>query len=156
MKRNIRNFTIFSILLIMIMFVFSVPLAAASATSPPPLAVGAAILSDEPKFDLIEFLKTAAIIFGPLMAIVFGIVEYIGKFGVQGKWQLISSLLTGLILGSIVMYFTIGPASAVGWFSVALFGLLVGLAASGCYEGIKTASAKGAGGKISLDERLPK
>jgi hypothetical protein len=155
MKTNMRNFFIFSILLIMVLFVLAVSQAVASSTSPP-LAVGAASFQDPPKFDLIEFLKTAAIIFAPLMTIVFGIVNYIGKFGVQGKWQLISSLLAGLILGSIVMYFTIGPASAVGWFSVALFGLLVGLAASGCYEGIKTASAKGAGEKIDLDLRLPK
>ena len=155
MKTNKRNFLIFSILLIMIMFVLAVSQATASSTSPP-LAVRAASLQDPPKFDLIEFLKIAAIIFAPLMAIVFGVVDYIGKLGISGKWQLVSSLLTGLILGSIVMYFTIGPASAVGWFSVALFGLLVGLAASGCYEGIKTASAKGAGEKIDLDERLPK
>jgi energy-coupling factor transporter transmembrane protein EcfT len=91
-----------------------------------------------------------------MLAIVFGLVDYLGKLGVKGIWQLISSMLSGLILGGIVMYFTIYPDTAVGWFSVALFGLLIGLAASGCYQGIKTASAKGAGEKIDLDERLPK
>jgi len=70
-------------------------------------------------------------------------VDYLGKWGVKGKWQLASSLIAGLVLGGIVMYFTTYPATAVAWFSVALFGLLIGLAASGCYEGIKAASAKG-------------
>jgi len=106
-------------------------------------------------FNLVEFLKSAVILFPALLPIVFGVVTFIGKFGVQGKWQLVSSLLSGLILGSIVMYFTLGPTTAVGWFSVALFGLIVGLAASGCYEAIKTATAKGVNG-IDLDERLPK
>jgi len=112
-----------------------------------------------PAFNLIEFLKMAGIIFAPMTMIIFGVVDYLGKLGIQGKWQLVSSLLSGLILGGLVMYFTLGPATAVGWFSVALFGLLVGLAASGCYEGIKTASAKGtlsAGGITNIDDRLPK
>ncbi len=105
-----------------------------------------------PTFDLLDFLKTAGIIFVPLMSIVFGVVNYIGKWGVKGNWQLLSSLLTGLILGGIVMYFTILPSTAVAWFSVALFGLLVGLAASGCYEGIKTATAKGSEGGGGIGE----
>ncbi len=104
-----------------------------------------------PAFNLLEFLKIAGIVFTPMLAIVFGVVDYIGKWGVKGKWQLASSLVTGLILGGIVMYFTTYPNTPVAWFSVALFGLLIGLAASGCYEGIKSASEKGsqsAGGKI--------
>ena len=106
-----------------------------------------------PKFDLLEFLRAAGLIFTPLLAIVFGIVDYLGKLGVKGKWQLVSSLASGLILGGIVMYFTILPMTAVAWFSVILFGLLIGLAASGCYEGIKSATTKGAE-KAYIEDRL--
>jgi hypothetical protein len=141
------NFTKFFVLLIGISLLLVIPLSSAMAASSP---------GEVPKFNLIEFLKAAGIIFTPMLAIVFGLVDYLGKLGVKGIWQLISSMLSGLILGGIVMYFTIYPDTAVGWFSVALFGLLIGLAASGCYQGIKTASAKGAGEKIDLDERLPK
>lgn len=88
-------------------------------------------------FDIINFLKTAAIALPALLTIVMPIVTLIGKFGVSGKPQLIASLLVGLVLGILTMYFTISPASAVAWFSTCLFGLLVGLAASGCYEVLK-------------------
>ncbi len=109
-------------------------------------------------FDLIAFLKTAAILFPALLPIVFGVVNYIGKLGVKGIWQLVSSLLVGLVLGSIIMFFTIAPKTAVAWFSVALFGLIVGLAASGCYEGIKSATEKGnqsAGGITKPHDQPP-
>ncbi len=135
-----RNFLIFSILLIMIMFIFAVPWASASAVGLPPPAAEAV----PPAFNLLEFLEMAGLFYLPTLAIVFGVVDYLGKWGVKGKWQLASSLIAGLILGGLVMYFTTYPATPVAWFSVALYGLLVGLGASGCYNGIKTASAKGA------------
>jgi len=124
-----------SLLLIVIIFVLMFPMTRALAASPQ---------EGPPVFNLLEFLKTAGILFTPMLAIVFGVVDYLGKWGVKGKWQLASSLLAGLVLGGIVMYFTTYPATPVAWFSVTLFGLLIGLAASGCYEGIKAASAKGA------------
>jgi hypothetical protein len=140
---KIRNRIVASIIILVIMLLmvtFSVAQAANTSQEA------------SPAFNLLEFLKTAGIIFVPLMSIVFGVVNYIGKWGVKGKLQLVSSLLSGLILGGIVMYFTILPSTAVAWFSVVLFGLLVGLAASGCYEGIKTASAKGSEGSGGIVE----
>ncbi len=99
-----------------------------------------------PAFNLLEFLKFAGLFYLPTLAIVFGLVDYYGKWGVKGKAQLASSLATGLVIGGVIMYFTTYPDTPVAWFSVALYGLLVGLGASGCYNGIKTASEKGAGG----------
>jgi len=132
-----------SLLLIVVIFVLMFPMARALAASPQ---------EGPPAFNLLEFLKTAGIVFTPMLAIVFGVVDYLGKWGIKGKWQLASSLLAGLILGGIVMYFTTYPATPVAWFSVALFGLLIGLAASGCYEGIKAASAKGANSAGGITE----
>jgi len=125
----------FSIIIIGIVLILMIPFSSA-------LAVGLQQEGAPPAFNLLEFLKTAGIVFTPMLAIVFGVVDYLGKWGIKGKWQLASSLVTGLVLGGIVMYFTTYPTTAVAWFSVALFGLLIGLAASGCYNGIKTASAK--------------
>ncbi len=105
-------------------------------------------------FNLIEFLKSAGIFFFPVLSIVFSIVDFIGKMGVKGRWQLMSSLLTGLILGGVIMYFTTQPTTAVGWFSISLFGLLTGLGASGCYNGIKKASNKGATEALELEPLL--
>ncbi|OGC95294.1 MAG: hypothetical protein A2W25_05095 [candidate division Zixibacteria bacterium RBG_16_53_22] len=137
-----------SIMLVLgIIVLLMIPLSVARAAGP--------LQESPPPFDLIEFLKTAGIIFVPMLSIVFGVVNYIGKLGVKGKWQLASSLIAGLLLGGLVMYFTTLPNTAVGWFSVALFGLLVGLAASGCYEGIRAASAKGAE-SITIYDRFPK
>ncbi len=99
-----------------------------------------------PAFNLLKFLEFAGLFYLPTLAIVFGLVDYYGKWGVKGKVQLASSLITGLIIGGLIMYFTTYPNTPVAWFSMALYGLLVGLGASGCYNGIKTASEKGAGG----------
>jgi hypothetical protein len=129
------NFIKILALFIGITLLLVIPFSSALAASPQ---------EGPPAFNLLEFLKTAGILFTPMLAIVFGVVDYLGKWGVKGKWQLASSLIAGLVLGGIVMYFTTYPATAVAWFSVALFGLLIGLAASGCYNGIEKASIKGA------------
>ncbi len=146
MKKNpglLKSIMLVLGIIVLLMIPFSVARAASQLEeSPPP-------------FDLNEFLKSAGLIYLPILSIVFGIVDYLGKLGVKGKWQFVSSLLAGLILGGLVMYFTIQPATAVAWFSVALFGLLIGLGASGCYEGIKTASAKGAE-TIAINDRFPR
>jgi len=142
MAINKRNSVIFSILVMTIILLMLVPFNVARAANQPQ--------EGPPAFNLLEFLKTAGILFTPMLAIVFGVVDYIGKWGVKGKWQLASSLVTGLILGGIVMYFTTYPSTPVAWFSVALFGLLIGLAASGCYEGIKAASTKGSASSLGL------
>ncbi len=153
MKKNRCNFVIISILLVMVLLIFSAPSWATASVASPPLAAEAGSLQEgAPPFNLLEFLKTAGPIFTPLLAIVFGVVDYLGKVGVKGTWQLISSLLTGLALGGLVMYFMTYPATPVAWFAVALFGLLVGLAASGCYNGIVKATTKGSSRSLGLPD----
>ena len=138
---NNRSTKLF-ILLIGIIFLLMIPFSSAMAASQQQ--------EGPPAFSLLEFLKTAGIIYTPLLLIVFGLVDYLGKLGVKGKAQLISSLLSGLILGGIVMYFTTYPNTAMAWFSVVLFGLLIGLGASGCYEGLKKATTSGSAASLGL------
>lgn len=135
----------FIVLLFGIILLLMIPFSSA-------LAAGQRQEGAPPAFNLLEFLKFAGLFYLPTLAIVFGLVDYYGKWGVQGKLQLASSLLTGLIIGGLIMYFTTYPNTPVDWFIVALFGLLVGLGASGCYNGIKTASAKGTGGDGGISE----
>ena len=85
-------------------------------------------------FDVAVFVKTVLPTTAALLPIVMAIVTYLGKLGVQGKWQLVSSLVTGLVLGGVSMYFQIFPVVAVDWFVTVLYGLVLGLSASGVYE----------------------
>jgi hypothetical protein len=62
--------------------------------------------------------------------------------GAKGKVQLGSSMGIGLLLGGATMYFQSPPADAAGWFAIVLFGLIVGLAASGVYDTGKGLIAK--------------
>jgi len=77
-----------------------------------------------------------------LMSIIMALVTYWGKLGVTGKWQLVSSLATGLVIGGGFMWIELAPADAVSWVAVVLYGLLLGLTASGVYEVGKELTAK--------------
>ena len=77
-----------------------------------------------------------------LLPIVMALVTLYGKFGVAGKWQLASSLATGLVLGGILMYLELKPVTSEGWVAIALYGLLLGLTATGVYDVLKVAAAK--------------
>jgi len=81
-----------------------------------------------------EFLKLALPTAAGLLPIVMALVTYWGKLGVSGKWQTVSSMATGLVLGGFVMYIQVLPQNLIEWSAVGLFGLILGLAASGVYE----------------------
>ena len=77
-----------------------------------------------------------------LMSIIMALVTYWGKLGVSGKWQLISSLATGLVIGGGFMWIELAPTTVVDWVTVGIYGLLLGLTASGVYEVGKELAAK--------------
>lgn len=85
-------------------------------------------------FDLKSFLPVALSSAAALLPIVLGIVTYLGNLGVKGKAQLVSSLLSGLILGGFTLYFQAPPKNGADWFAIILSGLILGLAASGVYD----------------------
>ena len=80
----------------------------------------------------------------PLSAVVFGLVEFIKSFGLRGHWLTIVSMLLGLAFGVSYQIANAGlPAGFAGWFAVAVFGLVLGLVASGYYKFISTHTPKG-------------
>lgn len=84
--------------------------------------------------DLATLLKTALPTITILIPIVMALVRYWGKLGLTGTWQLVSSMLTGLVLGGAVMYVEITPTTPADYLIVILTGLITGLVASGVYD----------------------
>ncbi len=68
-----------------------------------------------------------------LMIIVFGLVEFAKKLGVKGKGLTVLSMVLGVLAGVVYQWVQLHPDSAQ-WVQVILFGLIVGLTASGIYD----------------------
>lgn len=68
-----------------------------------------------------------------LMALVFGLVEFSKKTGLKGKALTMLSMGIGVLVGIAYQIAKMYPA-VMQWFGVAVFGLAVGLAASGVYS----------------------
>lgn len=67
------------------------------------------------------------------LVLVFGLVEFFKKFGLKGRTLTGASMIIGIVLG--VAYQVAQRNEAFGeYFQIALFGLAVGLAASGVYD----------------------
>jgi len=80
----------------------------------------------------------------PLVAVVFGLVEFIKSFGLKGHWLTGVSILLGLAFGIAYQIANAGvPMSFAGWFSMVVFGLIIGLVASGFYDFVDTRMPKG-------------
>lgn len=100
--------------------------------------------------DFVTFLRTAVAGI-PLLFPVMGLVEFIKLFKdkdgfqlVSGNSLLLSSLLIGLVFGTGYMITVTRPPATpdwyiayVYWFGVAIYGLAIGLVASGLYNVIK-------------------
>lgn len=86
-------------------------------------------------FDFTAFFKASADNAPWVLAVVLGLVTFWGKLGVKGVWQLVSSMLTGLLIGGMFDIAALGlPADFAGWFSVSMYGIAMGLVASLGYE----------------------
>lgn len=95
------------------------------------------------EFDFLTFIKAALPIVAFLTPVVIAIVQVLGSFGVEGRWQLLASVVTGLILGVSALIAQLGvPADFAGWFSFLVVGLVTGLTASGVYDAAKNAALK--------------
>jgi hypothetical protein len=84
--------------------------------------------------DLQSFIQTGLITSAALLPFTMALVTLWGKFGLTGKWQLASALVTGVLLGGLFMYVQAPPTNLAGWVSVAFVGLVEGLGATGVYE----------------------
>ena len=70
-----------------------------------------------------------------LAAIIFGLVEFSKSLGLKGKALTVVSLLLGTAFGVAFKIAESGlPTGFAGWFAVIIFGLFLGLVASGFYD----------------------
>lgn len=67
------------------------------------------------------------------LIIVFGLVEFAKKFGLEGKVLTGLSMAIGVVMG---MFYQLAQRNQLvaEWFEMVVFGLAVGLAASGIYD----------------------
>jgi energy-coupling factor transporter transmembrane protein EcfT len=76
----------------------------------------------------------------PLVFVVLGLVEFVKRLGLKGNWLIVVSMLIGAALGIGYQCTVAVPVGFNGWFSVSVFGLAVGLVASGIYDAVKNAA----------------
>lgn len=74
---------------------------------------------------------------------VFILVWLWGQLGLTGKYQLLSSFVTGVVLGIADKYFNSALTTGAEWFLAVIYGIVLGGLASGAYESIKKVVAKG-------------
>jgi hypothetical protein len=98
-------------------------------------------------FDMKDFMVAAVAANAFVLPFVLALVKVAGDtFGVQGKGQLITSMVIGFVLGVATHIAMAGlPGDYPGYFALFLFGLLPGLEASGVYN-----VGKGIGEKAAL------
>lgn len=70
----------------------------------------------------------------PLVAVVLGLVEVSKRLGVEGRAAVAVSLGLGLVLGVGYQISVAVPVDFAGYFGAAVYGLALGLTASGLYD----------------------
>lgn len=75
----------------------------------------------------------------PLLAFVLGLVQWIKGFGLSGAQVRVTSMVIGLLLGVGYQFSVQAPVDFAGWFAVTVFGVALGLVASGLYDAAKPA-----------------
>ena len=71
----------------------------------------------------------------PLLFVVLGLVQWCKGYIESTKTIRLVSMAIGLLLGGGYMIATAGvPAAFAGWFAIVVFGLGLGLVASGIYD----------------------
>lgn len=85
--------------------------------------------------DLISPIFKDAVVAGvPLLLLVFGLVQWVKGFGLAGNTVRAVSMVIGILLG-VGYNLSAGPVVGfAGWFAATVFGLMLGLAASGIYD----------------------
>lgn len=78
----------------------------------------------------------------PLIAFVIALVQWIKGFGLAGNAVRAVSMVVGLILGIGYQLSLAMPVGFAGWFATVVFGLALGLGASGLYDSATTATAE--------------
>ena len=83
----------------------------------------------------IDAYANAAVAGVPLLFVVIGLVQWSKQLGLAGKALIGASMGIGLVLGGGFQIATAGlPADFGQWFGVVLYGLGLGVVASGVYD----------------------
>lgn len=75
----------------------------------------------------------------PLVFLVIALVEWIKRFGISGKALNVSSMVVGVIIGIAYWYSQQPLVGFSAWFEAAIYGLALGLSASGLYDAARSA-----------------
>ena len=69
----------------------------------------------------------------PLIIFVVGLVEFIKKFNVQGKWLTVAAMVLGVVLMVFYQLGKIYPEVNL-WLTVVVTGIMIGATAAGLYD----------------------
>lgn len=82
---------------------------------------------------------TSAVVMGiPLVLVIIGLVEMVKKLGVAGNLLIVVSMAIGLVFGIAYQYSLAPLFGFAAWFNAIVYGLSLGLVASGIYSAAKT------------------
>lgn len=76
----------------------------------------------------------------PLIFVVMGLVELTKAFGASGKLLTGLSAFIGLVIGVLYQLSLGVPATFAGWFGAGVYGLALGITASGVYNAVRNAA----------------
>ncbi len=74
----------------------------------------------------------------PLIFVVIGLVEWSKRLGVSGKPLMVLSMLIGVVLGVLYQFSQQPLEGFSAWFSAVVYGLALGLVASGIYDAARS------------------
>ena len=75
----------------------------------------------------------------PLVVLVIALVEWLKRFGLEGKVLNAASMVVGMMIG-MAYWYAQQPLTTFGdWFGAIIYGLALGLVASGIYDAARSA-----------------
>ena len=69
-----------------------------------------------------------------LVPVIIGLTQFAKEFGITGKWSRLFGLVLGLVLGIFYKISQAVPASLGEWLFCVIYGLALGMTASGIYD----------------------
>ncbi len=84
--------------------------------------------------DFATLFENATVAGVPLLIFVLALVQWVKSFGMSGNYAKAASMGIGLVLGIGYQLTLSTPVDFAGWFATVVFGLALGLGASGVYE----------------------
>lgn len=87
--------------------------------------------------DFVTLFENATVAGIPLLIFVIALVQWVKSLGVTGIYARVTSMGIGLALGIGYQLTIAFPTDFTGWFTAVVFGLALGLGASGIYDAAK-------------------